>query len=233
MESDKLLGAAVLNNALWCDAVCRSHGFPGNVDSRLWVSLDHDLTFYPHVITLILEADPSEVTAVAAGRRHAAVKDSFAQFDLAPAGMRLLLEGEWINHVPIQKGPPDPDLRWSSVTNADELHVWERSWAQHNPEDHPVFLPTLLHDARCVILQAHQDGRLIAGAIAYTAANVIGLSNLWGPALPSSHLWINAIQAVATLDPHLPIVSYEHGTDLIAAQQAGARPLGPLRVWSR
>ena len=29
MEAEPLLHAAVSNNARWCDAVCRSHGYPG------------------------------------------------------------------------------------------------------------------------------------------------------------------------------------------------------------
>ena len=31
----------------------------------------------------------------------------------------------------------------------------------------------------------------------------------------------------------LPLVGYERGTDLAAAQQAGCQVLGPLRVWAR
>ncbi len=52
MAGEGLLGAAVANNALWCDAVCRAHGFPGVFGARLWVSTHHELTFYPNVITL-------------------------------------------------------------------------------------------------------------------------------------------------------------------------------------
>jgi hypothetical protein len=42
----RLLDAAVANNASWCDAVCRSHGYPGTFSSRLWASTRHRLRFY-------------------------------------------------------------------------------------------------------------------------------------------------------------------------------------------
>jgi len=45
-------------------------------------------------------------------------------------------------------------------------------------------------------------------------------------------LWPSALQAVAARRPDLPIVGYEHGTDLASARQAGFRALGPLRVWA-
>jgi hypothetical protein len=51
VHREALLDAAVANNALWCDAVCRSHGYPGVFSARLWISAHHDLEFYPNVIT--------------------------------------------------------------------------------------------------------------------------------------------------------------------------------------
>ena len=41
------------------------------------------------------------------------------------------------------------------------------------------------------------------------------------------------MQTAAALRPGLPVVGYEHGADLAAAQQAGCQVLGPLRVWAR
>ena len=49
---EALLGAAVANNAMWCEAVCRSHGYPGQFSTRLWLSPHHDLELYPNAITL-------------------------------------------------------------------------------------------------------------------------------------------------------------------------------------
>src|SRR5256885_8695915 len=96
MEGDELLAAAVRNNASWCDAVCRSHGFPGAFGSRLWVSLDHDLELYPQVSTLAPDVTAAEVPV--RSRRYS-VKDSFARLDLGPSGLKPLFDAEWILHA--------------------------------------------------------------------------------------------------------------------------------------
>jgi hypothetical protein len=45
MGAEALLHAAVINNARWCDAVCRSHSYPGEFGGRLWISAGHALPF--------------------------------------------------------------------------------------------------------------------------------------------------------------------------------------------
>ena len=52
MGAEALLHAAVINNARWCDAVSRSHGYPGEFTGRLWTSVGHALPYYPDAITL-------------------------------------------------------------------------------------------------------------------------------------------------------------------------------------
>jgi hypothetical protein len=52
MGAEALLRAAVTNNARWCAAVCRSHGYPGTFTNRVWVSARHCLPFYPNAIAL-------------------------------------------------------------------------------------------------------------------------------------------------------------------------------------
>jgi hypothetical protein len=71
-----------------------------------------------------------------------------------------------------------------------------------------------------------------AGVITYAADEVTGICNMFGAGLPAGHLCPSALQAVAERLPDLPIVGYEHGTDLAFALQAGCQALGPLRVWA-
>ena len=121
---------------------------------------------------------------------------------------------------------------WDAATDAAELGRWETAWAQRDSADGPVFRPELLADPRCAILACRREGTLVAGVIAYTASGVTGISNLFSPGLPAGQLWTSALQAVAALQPDLPIVGYEHGADLAFARQAGCQALGPLRVWA-
>jgi hypothetical protein len=233
VAGEGLLGAAVANNALWCDAVCRAHGFPGVFGARLWVSTHHELTFYPNVITLRPDVTARETALARTSARGWAVKDSFARLDLAAEGLTLLFEAEWIARTPGPTAPREPGLSWDTVTNAGELERWETAWAGGDRPATALFRPELLADPHCAILACRRDRDLIAGIIAYTAAGVTGISNLFGAGLAAGPLWASALQAVAAFRPQQPIVGYEHGTDLAAARQAGCQALGPLRVWAR
>jgi hypothetical protein len=232
MDREALLGVAVANNALWCDAVCGSHGYPGVFSDRLWISEHHDLMFYPNVITLRSDVTAAETAQARERVRRYSVKDSFARLDLAADGLALLFEAEWIAVTPSPTAPDEPGLSWDAVTDARELSRWETAWAQGDGLAAGLFRPELLADPCCAILACRRDGDLIAGVIAYTAAEVTGISNLFGAELPAAQLWAGALRAVAEFRPHLPVVGYEHGTGLAAARQAGCQALGALRVWT-
>ena len=176
MYPEALLGAAVANNAAWCDAVCRSHGYPGEFSTRLWISARHDLEFYPNAITLRPDVTAPEITPATDQSRRYAVKDSFARLDLAADGLTVLFEAEWIACAPASAVPGEPGWSWDLVTAACELGRWETAWAQGG-SPRPLFRPELLADPRCAILACRRDGDLIAGIIAYTAAGVTGISN--------------------------------------------------------
>ena len=90
----------------------------------------------------------------------------------------------------------------------------------------PLFRPELLADRAVPSWPA-------AGAIAYTAGQVTGISNVFSTGLPAGPLWVGAVRAAAALRPGVPVVGYERGDDLEAARQTGCRVLGPLRVWAR
>jgi hypothetical protein len=233
MHSSRLLDAAVASNASWCDAVCGSHGHPGTFNARLWSSTRHRLRFYPNAITLRPEVTAPEVLAVAAPSRPLAVKDSFAQLDLAPAGFLLHAEACWIARDDAHHGLPDDGLSWDKVTSPGELTDWETAWAGSDGGDGPVFLPGLLSDRRCTVLACRRKGAIIAGAIIYAADGAAAISNLFTAGLPLDRLWAGIQPAVAELHPRLPIVGYEEGASLEAARRAGFHALGALRIWAR
>ncbi len=43
---------AALNNAEWCDAMCRAHGLPGVFTPRAWTNPVRTPLFYPDAVTL-------------------------------------------------------------------------------------------------------------------------------------------------------------------------------------
>jgi hypothetical protein len=62
---------------------------------------------------------------------------------------------------------------------------------------------------------------------------VVGLSNVFAPAVDTAAVWAKVVDYVGELFPGRPVVGYERGDDLAAAEGAGFRPVGPLRVWTR
>jgi hypothetical protein len=233
MQDMGLIGAAVDNNAFWCDAVCRSHGYPGTFSSRLWTSTRHRVRFYPNAITLRPELTVPEVLADVGPVQPFAVKDSFGLLDLGPAGFQLLAEASWIARDAAPDGPSDDGLSWDKVTSPGELSDWETAWAGGDTGADEVFRPGLLSDPRCAILAGRRGDAVIAGAIVYAAGGAAGISNLFGTGLSPDRLWASLQSAVAGLHPHLPVVGYEGGASLETARQAGFRVLGPLRIWVR
>ncbi|MGZ9934341.1 hypothetical protein ACXNSR_31170 [Streptomyces sp. NC-S4] len=224
-----VLRRAALNNAAWCDAVCRAHGLaPRYDDERLWSSARRTPPMYPDAVTLEPALPAAGVVAgVDLGSAGCSVKDSFADLDLAGDGFEVLFEAQWI-HRPA--GAPLPaaeaeaaGLEWSEVADAGELAAWEAAFDEDGGDDR-TFRPALLREG-IVFLAGRADGRITAGAVASTGGGVVGVSNLFGAA------WAGVLGAVADRWPELDVVGYEHGEDLEAAVRCGFAPVGPLRVW--
>jgi hypothetical protein len=90
---------AAENNALWCDAVCRANGAPGEFHADLWLNRHRVPRFYPNAVTLTPDGAAGQLARVAeicAARRAFAVKDSFAALDLRPLGFEVLFEAVWV-----------------------------------------------------------------------------------------------------------------------------------------
>lgn len=223
VHREALLRAAVANNAAWCDAVCRSHGYPGVFSARLWISAHHDLEFYPNVITLRPDVTAPEATPARGRSGRYAVKDSFARLDLAADGLTVLFEAEWVACSAAPAAPAEPGLSWDPVIDAGELGRWQAAWAQGCSPQRPLFRPELLADPRCAILACRRGDDVVAGIIAYAAAGVTGISNLFGAGLPAGQLWASALQAVAAHRPDLPVVPAAVGEGPPRRTPPGAR----------
>ncbi|QES59229.1 hypothetical protein DEJ51_27720 [Streptomyces venezuelae] len=219
---------AALNNAQWCDAVCRAHGVATRYEGEsLWAGVRRTPPMYPDAVTLEPAVPAgSVVRGVDVVSPGCSVKDSFADLDLAGDGFEVLFEAQWI-HRPA--GAPLPEaaeeaagLEWSEVADAGELAAWEAAFDDDGGDR--LFTPDLLREG-IVFLAGRTGGRIVAGAVASTGGGVVGVSNLFGAA------WAGVLGAVSARWPELDVVGYEHGEDLEAAVRAGFTPIGPLRVW--
>jgi len=90
---------AARNNALWCDAVCRAHGRPGEFHAGLWLNRRPTPRYYSNAITLSPK-DPAGqrawIALLLAERPSFSVKDSFAALNLSGLGFGVLFEATWL-----------------------------------------------------------------------------------------------------------------------------------------
>jgi hypothetical protein len=227
----ELVEAAARNNAVWCDAVCRTHGIVGEFGPDRWTSRSRTPPFYPDAITLAPGASAGPIVErIERTAPGCSVKDSFATLDLAPHGFRVLFDAVWIGfdaaHSARTERAGGP---FSTVTTSGVLERWVRAWAHGEPAP-SVFLPSLLELDDVRVFGAFAGDDVVAGFVANRAHDCVGVSNTfsregpiaWGPSLATVHrAW-----------PGLPVVGYESGPDLDHALGQGATPLGPLRVWA-
>ncbi len=242
-----LLSSAVHNNAVWCDAVCRTLGCDTTWVDGLWVNRSPSPPYYPNAVTV----DPR---ASAAQRRQLqqmlgsplprpwGIKDSHAALDLAPLGFRSLVEASWIalKDDDAATSRCTDSVRWLAVTDDTDLVRWEVAWRGPNDgleaADPPrLFRPTLLDDPDIRFLTGRSRDSTVALAIANRSDDgsgpVVGISNVVLLGDVRARYRAGAVAAVRRSFPGLPLVGYEHGDDLAAMLTLGFRALGPLRVW--
>ena len=228
---------AALNNAIWCDTVCRAHGRPGQFLPGLWVNRQAAPRFYPNVVTLTAGDAPLQMEHIRALSRAGlpagwAVKDSFRALDLAALGFEALFDAEWIWR-PAEAGAPDlahAGAPWAQIWTEAELAAWETA-AGSRADDARMFPPVLLADPALAFLADDPASAIRTGGIINRAAGAAGLSNLFGPPGEATRAFASAVAAAQAVFPGLPLVGYESGDDLAAAQAVGFAASGPLRVW--
>jgi hypothetical protein len=221
--------AAALNNAQWCGAVWRSHGLPVEIAHGLWFCPLPTPQYYPNVVSVELGADPARqsrfIGELARDRPDLdlSVKDSFACLDLAPAGLKPLFDARWLWRDAQATPTGDGAAGWRKIEDGEGLAAWERAWRGDDDSPERIFRPQLLSDPQVSVL-GWEAGT--AGGIAYDAAGVLGVTNIFGSRR-------RFLEALTELEPGKPIVAYEAGGDLASAQRNGFQALGALRVWTR
>jgi hypothetical protein len=230
MTEDALIRAAARNNAEWCAAMSRAHGVPSRFGEQAWTAPTRTPIFYPDAVTLIADADAVAVVAAIDAGADASIKDSFADLDLTWAGFEVLFDAHWL-YRPADAPVSGCDLDWERVTDAGALRAWSAGWDGGGGHEE-LFRPALLDDpATSVLAGLRSDGSLAGGAVATRSDEVVGISNLFAVDGDAVGMWPLVLGAVRALCPELPVVTYDHGDEVIGALRHGFRRLGPLRVW--
>ncbi|SCZ01160.1 hypothetical protein [Microvirga guangxiensis] len=239
-----LVGHAAHNNALWCDAVCKVHGRPGEFRDGLWLNRSGTPQYYPDAVTLAgPEAAQEQLLTISAliekPRAEAwAVKDSFSCLDLGFLGFRLLFEAEWIGlSLPaLELDPLPPGYSLTEIHLASELNVWENVWRgdESSAAGEPnggIFRASLLTQHGIKFIAIRCDNRIVGGGILNEGGDVIGVSNVFASDVEPEIIWQGILAHAVDYFPGTTVVGYESGRDLDTALRSGFRTLGPLRVW--
>jgi hypothetical protein len=237
---------AALNNAAWCDTLCRAHGASGEFDEAAWLNRHPVPRFYPNLVTLSSQghaaAQLAHVQDLIASNLAGqwAVKDSFSELDLAELGFQLLFEATWLWRAPCAPLPDGTDrgIHWACLQSEAQLDRWENAWngdpANHSSARQPrLFLPALLADPEIAFIAAYRGDELIAGAIANRTSTVVGLSNVFTPPEDAESFWMGCVATAVAHFPGRPLVGYESGPELALAQAVGFESLQNLRIWVR
>ncbi len=231
------IALAARNNALWCDAVCRSHGLSATMDDLAWTSPRRTPPYYPDAVTLSPDVDGHDVLARVDPTEGCSVKDSWSRLDLTGEDFARLVIGEWLWWEPadpttVSATDTLTDGRvWRRVSSADEMSAWTRAWAR-DPED-TMILPTALLGEPGVHVLAARDGAddFAAGCIVNVTGPIAGVGNTFCTDGDAERMWRGAVTAARHAVGRLPLVAWEAGTGVESAAASGAERLGPLTVW--
>jgi hypothetical protein len=221
------MSTAARNNAEWCDAMCRAHGWSGAFDRRAWTSPRRTPPLYPDAVTLTASTTAEEVLDRVDRGPGCSVKDSFARLDLTADGFHPIVEAVWLRRAPrlsVNAAPPDA---WSPVHDAERLRDWEAAWDGGHTG---LFPAALLAEHAVQVMAAEHDGRIVGGAVLNRGRGVTGVSNLFAVDGDLDRAWAGLLRALGWAD----LVTYESpGPGLGAAVRNGWLVTGPLRVWLR
>ncbi|MEX2201241.1 MAG: hypothetical protein WD711_07600 [Dongiaceae bacterium] len=239
-----LLAAAVTNNALWCDAICRAHERVGEFSPHHWLCRVDVPPFYPNLVTLgDASLPPVAAQLDAIDRLMAAnlspgwaLKDSFAALDLSSRGFSRLFDAVWIGRDAGLAVDNEDSLHMVVVRDAGALAAWETAWRRDQGPDAdalPVrlFPDSLLDDPEIAFLAAIGDGGIVAGAAANRGAGVAGITNLFCGGEDMGAVWAGVVALLSRRDPELPLIGYEPADTMGLLRSLDFAMLGTLAVW--
>lgn len=231
-----LLQNAVLNNAQWCDAVCRLNKAPGTFLKDYWLNLKQVPEFYPNIITISPIAQKSRsvdelYSLINTNKGSLSIKDSFAELDLKDQKFKKIFEGEWIGYEPTRID--GVMTRWQRIHFPKRFDKWVENWKTQYKTNFSPFPAQILKNEDIWICGEYSEERFVKGAILYIKDNTIGISNIFSSEPITHAFWEELIGFIGVQFPGAQVVGYENGDRYQASIRAGFTPLGELVVWSR
>ena len=231
--TDRIVLAA-RNNALWCDAVARSHGVACTLDGDAWTASTRTPPYYPDAVTLSPEVGEYDVLARVDDSDGCSVKDSWSRLDLSMEDFARLVVGEWLWLDPSNPLPTTAGPAWQRLATSDEMATWVRAWAS-DPDAEAILRPSLLDEPGVHVLGARASddptSPFVSGAVVNVTGEVVGLGNVFGSDGDAERAWAAAAAAARDVVGRTPIVGWEAGASVEAAVAAGCERIGPLTVW--
>jgi hypothetical protein len=224
--------SAAVNNAEWCDVVCRTHGVEATFDETAWTSRTRTPPYYPDAVTLIADPSVGDLLSRIDASPGCSIKDSFASLDLTTDGFRVLFEAEWIVRTPTAHRREAPSTGWTIVRDLDAFSRWEHAWRGVDGPAGVLRGDLLGHDS-VVLLGVQDEDRVVAGAVLNRSADVVGISNFFAAPDIAAASWVSCVAFASSLFPRSTMVGYASGDDLAIARAGGFDTAGPLRVWVR
>jgi len=226
--------ACARNNALWCDAVLKSAGARTQFLAGFWQAEGIILPLYPNIVTLSAKPGAGFYEALEALPENTAVKDSFGNLDLEPAGFRKLFSGTWLFRPERATRKPPASSNWHKVAHPEGLKRWLAAW-NANEKLHGIFPPKLLDKKTIDFAAIVRDGTIRAGAVFNTGPklgnkDVLGLSNVF-----CRRSWLySALHDLLEPFPHKPVCTYETDNALLSVyRQTGFVDCGNLSIWKK
>lgn len=219
--TDRRAVLAAGNNADLYEAVFRAQGLRFARLPDGFAALDPPSPFYGHgVVTRPGGAAGLLARLERTFGARTAIKDSFCEID--EARRRVLFEAQWI-----WRAAEGPESDWRRIDTPALLAAWEGAWGATSPTEQRMFPDTCLTDPGLAFFGRIEAGRVTAGCFVNRSAEVVGLSNVFGD---GPETFAEAAASAESFGAGRPIVGYERGADLEAAQKAGFETIGALRV---
>lgn len=183
----------------------------------MWVNAEPVPRFYPNAVTLAvgetaLEEQRATVRILQKSNLPGrwSVKDSFGTLDLSRRGFELLFDAHWIRSAMPLPGPAS-DIVWQREISGKATLPW----------DDPDF----------AMFTGRRGFGIVAGFMLYRAEEVVGVTNVVCETNDAAAVWPSLALLATQTFPRLPLVGYESGRELEAAEAAGFERGDRLRVW--